>query len=148
MRGSADAAYMAAIGVESPDLVVRELEENLRALLRDMVCGHIDANVRGIADDLLPPEEDPAAQAVQEPPEPSFVVRRGREATTDTLLGIDDAPGLFDHTDTHVAVTERPQPEPESEPEPKPERDEPEEHSEGSTDWGLDDDAGDYSAAV
>ena len=68
---------MAAIGVESPDLVVRELEENLRALLRDMVCGHLDADVRGVADDLLPPPEDPGSRVVKEPPEPSFVVRRG-----------------------------------------------------------------------
>jgi hypothetical protein len=144
MRGNADAGYMAAIGVESPDLVVRELEENLRALLRDMVCGHIDANVCAIADDLLPPEPDPRADVVREPPEPSFVVRRGREATTDELLGIDDAPGLFaPTTENHVAVTARPEPKPEEE---KP--GEREDDSQDSTDWGLDDDAGDYSAAV
>jgi hypothetical protein len=144
MRGSEDAGYMAAIGVESPDLVARELEENLRALLRDMVCGHIDADVRGIADDLLPPEEDPAGRLVQEPPEPSFVVRRGREATTDTLLGLDDAPGLFAGTDTHESVAVPVASEPESSEGKSSEG----EGSGDNEDWGLDDDAADYSAAV
>jgi hypothetical protein len=146
MRGNADAAYMAAIGVEAPELVVRELEENLRALLRDMVCGHIDANVKGIADDLLPPDETGESREVENPPEPAFVVRRGREATTDTLLGLDDAPGLFvqtEHPPARRIAEEAPT----------------EEHaavpaagdaaaSTDSEDWGLDDDASDYSAAV
>jgi hypothetical protein len=137
MRGSADAAYMAAIGVESPELVVRELEENLRALLREMASGHLDADVRGVADDLLPPREDPDGRAVREPPEPSFVVRRGREATTDTLLGLDDAPGLFARTE--ASATQRAEPDTPAA---------PEEPSEAHADWGLDEDAADYSAAV
>jgi hypothetical protein len=139
MRGNSDAAYMAAIGVESPDLVARELEENLRALLRDMVCGHIDADVRGIADDLLPPEEDSDGGVPKEPPEPSFVLRRGRQATTDTLLGLEDAPGLFADTDTHESVAV---------PAPSERESPPRESSGDSEDWGLDDDAADYSAAV
>jgi hypothetical protein len=137
MRGSADAAYMAAIGVESPELVVRELEENLRALLRELASGHLDADVRGVADDLLPPKEDPDGRAVREPPEPSFVVRRGREATTDTLLGLDDAPGLFARTE--ASATQRAEPDTPAA---------PEEPSEAHADWGLDEDAADYSAAV
>ena len=35
------------------DALVDELSENLRAVLRDMVCGHLDLDVRGLADDLL-----------------------------------------------------------------------------------------------
>ena len=151
MRGNVDAAYMAAIEVETPELVVRELEENLRALLRDMVCGHIDANVRGIADDLLPPEVDAQSRA-EAPPEPTFVVRRGREATTDTLLGLDDAPGLF-------TPTERPPEVPVAEETESADGDErpTEEHAAvpagdgeqaDGEDWGRDDDAADYSAAV
>ena len=158
---------MAAIGVEAPELVVRELEENLRALLRDMVCGHIDANVTGIADDLLPPETDPGRRAVSEPPEPTFVVRRAREATTDALLGIDDAPGLFTrtepppvsreaarqelreemHEETHEEMNEEAAEQPTGENVPVPARGEPE-SSGDSEDWGLDEDAADYSAAV
>jgi hypothetical protein len=33
--------------------LVDELSENLRALLRDMICGHLDADVCAVADDLL-----------------------------------------------------------------------------------------------
>jgi len=40
--------------------------------------------------------------------------RRGREATTDTLLGLDDAPGLFAGTDTHESVAVPVASEPES----------------------------------
>jgi hypothetical protein len=148
MRGNVDAAYMAALGVESPELVVRELEENLRALLRDMVCGHIDANVRGVADDLLPPEPVPESREPVDPPEPAFVVRRGREATTDSLL-LDDAPGLFTPTG---------RPEPPRITKEAEERDDTSEHAtvparadappDEHEDWGLDDDASDYSAAV
>jgi hypothetical protein len=35
------------------DRLVAELAEHLRALLRDMVCGHLDADVRAVADELL-----------------------------------------------------------------------------------------------
>jgi hypothetical protein len=149
MRGNVDAAYMAAIGVESPDLVVRELEENLRALLRDMVCGHIDANVQAIADDLLPVEEDARSREIEPPPEPTFVVRRGREATTDTLLGIDDGPGLFTPTIDPPARSVAAESEPEEEPATAehaaaiPAGDEGDAES-----FDLDDDAADYSAAV
>jgi hypothetical protein len=141
-----DTAYMAAIGVETPELVVRELEENLRALLRDMVCGHIDANVTGIADDLLPPKEDARSRDVSDPPEPSFVVRRSREATTDTLMGLDDAPGLFTRTQA-PRVTRRETEKPPEDSVPVPAKGEAESGGERE-DWGLDDDAADYSAAV
>ncbi len=150
MRGNADAAYMAAIGVDAPELVVKELEENLRALLRDVVCGHIDANVTTIADDLLPPEDDPRDRDIEDPPEPTFVVRRARDATTETLLGLEE-PGLFDRTEaprvrrkasdakaSEEETGEKAQVSARGEEEPAPE----------SEDWGLDDDADDYSAAV
>jgi hypothetical protein len=35
------------------DAIVSELAENLRALLRDALCGHLDADVRSLADELL-----------------------------------------------------------------------------------------------
>jgi hypothetical protein len=35
------------------DALVDELAENLRALLRDMICGHLDLDVRSVADELL-----------------------------------------------------------------------------------------------
>jgi hypothetical protein len=35
------------------DAVVEELSEHLRAILRDALCGHLDADLRGLADELL-----------------------------------------------------------------------------------------------
>jgi hypothetical protein len=86
MRGDADAAFMAAIGIESPDTVVTELEEHLRALLRDMVCGHIDLDAKRVADELLPdPEPVGEVEAPDElavdAPEPNFVVKRAPQIT-------------------------------------------------------------------
>ncbi len=35
------------------DALVDELAEHLRALLRDMLCGHLDVDLCGVADSLL-----------------------------------------------------------------------------------------------
>ena len=35
------------------DALVAELAEHLRAILRDAICGHLDADIRGVADGLL-----------------------------------------------------------------------------------------------
>ena len=35
------------------DTLVSELAGHLRALLRDVLCGHLDADVRGLADEIL-----------------------------------------------------------------------------------------------
>ena len=40
----------AATGVDS---LVDEISEHLRALLRDVLCGHLDVDLRGLADELL-----------------------------------------------------------------------------------------------
>lgn len=37
----------------SADGLVEEMAEHLRAILRDALCGHLDADVRGLADELL-----------------------------------------------------------------------------------------------
>jgi hypothetical protein len=52
---SLERAAIAGIAPAEPgvDGLVDELSENLRAVLRDMVCGHLDMDVRAVADDLL-----------------------------------------------------------------------------------------------
>jgi hypothetical protein len=127
MRGDVDAAYLETIGVSSPEIVVAELEGNLRALLRDMVCGHLQADLHGISDELMrtpaPRPEPVTAQAPEpeSPPEPEFVVRRGADSGAD-------------EQDTEEAVAVGGVREARGE---DPERD-----------WGLDEDAADYSGAV
>jgi hypothetical protein len=117
MRGDVDAGYLDGIHVSSPDGVVVALEDNLRALLRDMVCGHLAPDLNGIADELLRTpasraEEIKIAARQQPPPppapEPEFVVHRAEPE-------FEEQPP--DSTQESVAI-------------------------------GLDDDAGDYSAAV
>jgi hypothetical protein len=38
---------------ESPRELVDEAEHHLRALLRDVLCGYLDADLKGVADDIL-----------------------------------------------------------------------------------------------
>jgi len=124
MRGNVDAAYLESIGVGSADRVVRALEDNLRALLRDLVCGHLGPDLVGISDELL--ARRPAVRAGQDaprpeaPPEADFVVRR-QVAEPDT-------------EEISVAGVREVVPEVEDEDQER--------------DWALDDDAADYSAAV
>ena len=41
------------IGSESPREIVAEMEGHLRALLRDVLCGYLDSDLKGVADDIL-----------------------------------------------------------------------------------------------
>jgi hypothetical protein len=141
MRGNVDAAYLDSIGVGSPDTVVRALEENLRALLRDLVCGHLGADLVGIAEGLLASrpklasEQDAPAPAP--PPEADFVVHRRAAPEPDQPAEPAETGSLFeptaeDDTEEVVAVGGVRELEPEAD----------------ERDWLLDDDAADYSAAV
>jgi hypothetical protein len=47
-----------------PAALVDELAENLRAILRDMLCGHLEADLVSVADDLLAEAADaPVAES-------------------------------------------------------------------------------------
>jgi hypothetical protein len=65
MGDSPDDDYMEAIGSDSPRALVEEAERHLRALLRDVLCGYLDADLRSLSDDLL--LEQPQPVAVPEP---------------------------------------------------------------------------------
>jgi hypothetical protein len=65
MGDSPDDDYMDAIGSDSPRTLVDEVERHLRALLRDVLCGYLDPDLRSLSDDLL--LEQPQAQPVPEP---------------------------------------------------------------------------------
>jgi hypothetical protein len=71
MGDSPDDDYMDAIGSDSPRTLVDEVERHLRALLRDVLCGYLDPDLRALSDDLLLEQPEPAAA-----PEPA-----GRPAT-------------------------------------------------------------------
>ena len=54
------------------DALVDELAEHLRALLRDVICGHLDADLRSVADELL-------AEAAERRVHPGLTHGGGRE---------------------------------------------------------------------
>jgi hypothetical protein len=49
------------IGPESPRALVDDLESHLRALLRDVLCGYLEPELAGVADDILLEIPDPPA---------------------------------------------------------------------------------------
>ena len=53
MGDGASDPYLDAVGSDSPATLVDEVERHLRALLRDVLCGYLDADLRSVADDLL-----------------------------------------------------------------------------------------------
>ncbi len=64
------------VPAESPRELIGEIEGYVRALLRDLLCGYLDADLKGVADDILveslPPEPEPEPE-----PEPRARARRG-----------------------------------------------------------------------
>ncbi len=59
---SLERAVIAGLAPETGvDALVGEMAEHLRAILRDVLCGHLDADVRGVADSLLAEAAQPAA---------------------------------------------------------------------------------------
>ncbi len=127
------------IGSESPRDLVREMETHLRALLRDVLCGYLEPDLKSVADDIL----------LETAPEP-FALDEERDS------------------EVRVEARDLRRPEPEPEPDPQPELDlDPEvettefeaiaeaepvavHHLDGvteSADWACDDPE-DYSAPV
>ena len=51
---------------DRPDPLIDELAENLRAILRDALCGHLDSDLVSVADELLAEAAQPAGPAAVE----------------------------------------------------------------------------------
>ena len=111
-------------GPDSPVGIAGELERHLRALLRDVLCGYLDADLKGVADDIL-----------LEAPDPFHIEARDLRAETPPVPEPDPLP--------------EPEPEPEPEPVPPPAADVDTAELDGvtpSVDW--DEDPLSYSAPV
>src|ERR671914_721890 len=125
-------------GDDAPRELVAEMEAHLRALLRDVLCGYLDADLKGVADDIL----------LETTPEPFMEIRaRDLRAEAREAAPPGGAPPVREPR------FERPPPPPE--PELEPERDtsempaaEPElQGVTASADWSWDDPE-DFSAPV
>jgi hypothetical protein len=109
---------------DSPRDLVAEVEGHLRALLRDVLCGYLEPDLKGVADDiLLETNPDPVGEIKARD------LRKEAESDTSEL----------------EAIEPEPEPEPVPEPEPAPQR--PLEGVTESDEWGWDDPE-DYSAPV
>lgn len=79
MGDSPDEDYIDAIGADSPRTLVEDVERHLRALLRDVLCGYLDPDLRALSDDLLLEQSRPAP----EPPPPAPASRPATAAATE-----------------------------------------------------------------
>jgi hypothetical protein len=122
MAGGRDMDYVETLGSESPRMLVAEMERHLRALLRDVLCGYLDPNLKSVADDILlrAPASAPATASEPEPepePEPVTPAEPERDPITEELEAV-EASALRARRIT------RPAPEPDdSWPPPEPEED-------------------------
>jgi hypothetical protein len=107
-------------GGETPHALCAEIEQDVRALLRDVVCGYLDADLRELADDILIAGDEPiqidAHDIREEPPEEvgdqgAMDFEPEPEPDPDPQPSAERAPGLFARTE--------PVPELELEPEPE-----------------------------
>jgi hypothetical protein len=91
---------------ETPHSLCAEIEQHVRALLRDVVCGYLDADLRALADDILIAGDEPIEIHAHDTRE--------------------EPPGLFERTEPEAEAEWEPEPEPEPElalelePEPEP----------------------------
>jgi hypothetical protein len=53
LMGGGGGSLQERIGSESPRELVAEMEAHLRALLRDVLCGYLEPDLKGLADDIL-----------------------------------------------------------------------------------------------
>jgi hypothetical protein len=147
--GGSGEAYVDEIGSDSPRDLVLEVEESVRALLRDVLCGYLDPDLKHAADDILLRSSEPVE-----------------------IKARDNRRWAPKHIPGEEPEVEEPEPEPEAEvpqPDPEPELPDPPELPEEpdtdefesveedeelaagvtpSADWDLDDDPGSYSAPV
>ncbi len=94
---------------DSPSELVAELEGHVRALLRDVLCGYLDADLKSVADDILVELEPPAP-----PPEPEPLgeirardLRKEREAAAPAPL-IEEEPDYGEEPDDTVLYETEP----------------------------------------
>jgi hypothetical protein len=59
MGGGGANAYLEALGPDTPRSIVLDLEQHLRALLRDVLCGYLGSDLRAAADDVLLTSSEP-----------------------------------------------------------------------------------------
>ena len=148
--GGDGAAYAETIGFESPFALIDEIEEHLRALLRDVRLGYLDADLKGTADEILLETIPVGEIRVRDLRREAAATRRDDESAPD------DEPEDEEPPDAEARLDNEPSPE-DAEGEAEPDREPvpvaraeaaPDDAVTPSADWGFDEDAESYSAPV
>jgi hypothetical protein len=144
--GSGD-AYMDTIGSESPRELVLEVENQLRALLRDVLCGYLDQDLKSAADDILLRSAEPFEVEARD----LRRFRRSAPSEPEVGEGSDRAAEAEPGPRVEAPAAAEPEPAARSVVTAEPECPPHEELAEGvtpSADWGFDEDPESYSAPV
>ena len=119
MAGGEAEDYLERVGsTDTARALVLEVEESLRALLRDVVCGFLEQDLKGAADDILVASGEPIEIRATD-------IRRQREAEAVAEAEAEQEPEyLLDPSpeprEPRFRSRPVPEPEPEREPEPEP----------------------------
>jgi hypothetical protein len=136
--GGSMEGYVDSVGsTEPPVQIVREVETHLRAILRDVLCGYLDTDLKAAADDILVSSGEPIEIEARDIREESAVGRRLSAGASEPESQLD--------------LQEEPEPEQVDE-EPEEIVEEPDDLEDAgvtpSADWEMDDDPASYSAPI
>ena len=92
MGDGPDDPYLDAVGSDSPRTLVDEVERHLRALLRDVMCGYLDPDLRTVADGLLLDQPEPFEIRARAVRAPSTVVARDAELAVGSSQSAESEP--------------------------------------------------------
>jgi len=135
---------------ELPHFLVAEMEQHARALLRDVICGYLSADLKTVADDILLASSDPIeirARDIRgeaaEPDEPEAAIETEPEEPGPPEPGpepiaphVSDGPGTAaDPRSASWALPSLPGPRTKREPPPRPPAPEPELEPEPEPEW-------------
>jgi hypothetical protein len=105
MGDGASDPYLDAVGSDSPQTLVDEVERHLRALLRDVLCGYLDPDLRSVADDLLLDQPEPIEVRAAGTPATAVGAAAAAEPTVDRRQTTDDSPESTDLAPEQETVT-------------------------------------------
>jgi hypothetical protein len=156
MGGGGAGAYLDALGPDTPRSLVLHIEQHLRALLRDVLCGYLGSDLKAAADDVLLASSEPldirAADLREEPtaaasaPPPPPPPEPGSRPVWPRMP--EPPPEREPHPLTVSAIAGTAQEQLVAEPPPDRERHAVEAGVTESADWDWDDDPDSYSAPI
>jgi hypothetical protein len=129
--GGSEDGYLETIGSETPAALAAELEDHLRALLRDVLCGYLDPHLKAAADNVLLTSSEPLEIRARD------LRGDGGRWTVDGGRGRDTEPAESAHSADPRDLDEAPSAEEPYVPAVTP-----------SIDWDFEEDPGSYSAPI